>query len=866
VNGEAFAITSSPQVVTLTQQNSGGQLEDIEAYFSDDPACAFTLEDAYFSPTFCTLSNDNPEGAIELVVGTECNMTQFSSVGATNTSWAEHPGCGFYQGGDVWFKFTMPATGAVRIERNNVANINAQFALYGGAPYWQEGSVLECLQLDAAHTLIAPEFIGQEILVRVYNYNNASGGDFELCVFEVTPPVNNDCANAITLPVNATCEMQEFTSIYSGEEEGLGSPGCGFFQGGDVWFNFEMPASGNVRIERNNLVNMNAQYALWAGTCEGFTLLECLQLDAAHTLLADSLAGEMVYIQVFNYNNEDGGTFELCIYEVTPPVNNDCADAIPLTVGSECVMQTFTNEYADEQKNEDWPAPGCGFYQGGDIWFTFEMPASGHARIERSNGGTNAQYAVYTGDCSEFLLYQCAQLTSYMNIHNDTLAGETMYIRVFNYNNEDGGDFDICVWEPNTPDNDFCENAIDLPVGTECTMQTFNNYGCTETDGVAPPPGCGFFNGGDVWFTFTMPASGHLRIERNNLIDANAQFAVYSGTCGNFQVEKCAQLRDFLILHRDDLAGQQLYLRVYNYNSGDGGEFELCLWEPDIPDNDFCEAAFPLTLGDCGTIYSNEHTTETDGTPSPGCGSFNDADVWFTVVVPPSGQMIIDLAPGTNPHPVVALYTGTCESLVQYDCDHNSSDNGTSGYLVVDDPALIGETLYVRVFRYVNINGGDFEICAYDPTECVIYDLSEGNQTACDDQTGFYDQELIIEYLNEPATGSIDVNGELFPITGSPQTITLTDQFANSEFVAVTIFFTDDTTCDFFRNPGYIEPATCYCPADLNDDGLVTAGDLLDFLGDYGCTSNCAADFNQDGQTDTADLLIMLSQIGIVCP
>jgi hypothetical protein len=494
------------------------------------------------------------------------------------------------------------------------------------------------------------------------------------------------------------------------------------------------------------------------------------------------------------------------------------------------------------------------------------MPASGHARIERSNGGTNAQYAVYTGDCSEFLLYQCAQLTSYMNIHNDTLAGETMYIRVFNYNNEDGGDFDICVWEPNTPDNDFCENAIDLPVGTECTMQTFNNYGCTETDGVAPPPGCGFFNGGDVWFTFTMPASGHLRIERNNLIDANAQFAVYSGTCGNFQVEKCAQLRDFLILHRDDLAGQQLYLRVYNYNSGDGGEFELCLWEPDIPDNDFCEAAFPLTLGDCGTIYSNEHTTETDGTPSPGCGSFNDADVWFTVVVPPSGQMIIDLAPGTNPHPVVALYTGTCESLVQYDCDHNSSDNGTSGYLVVDDPALIGETLYVRVFRYVNINGGDFEICAYDPTECVIYDLSEGNQTACDDQTGFYDQELIIEYLNEPATGSIDVNGELFPITGSPQTITLTDQFANSEFVAVTIFFTDDTTCDFFRNPGYIEPATCYCPADLNDDGLVTAGDLLDFLGDYGCTSNCAADFNQDGQTDTADLLIMLSQIGIVCP
>jgi len=53
--------------------------------------------------------------------------------------------------------------------------------------------------------------------------------------------------------------------------------------------------------------------------------------------------------------------------------------------------------------------------------------------------------------------------------------------------------------------------------------------------------------------------------------------------------------------------------------------------------------------------------------------------------------------------------------------------------------------------------------------------------------------------------------------------------------------------------------------ADLNDDGLVNFGDLLQVIGNQGCSFDCSGDLNQNGIVEVSDLLEMLTMMGMVC-
>jgi agmatine/peptidylarginine deiminase len=55
------------------------------------------------------------------------------------------------------------------------------------------------------------------------------------------------------------------------------------------------------------------------------------------------------------------------------------------------------------------------------------------------------------------------------------------------------------------------------------------------------------------------------------------------------------------------------------------------------------------------------------------------------------------------------------------------------------------------------------------------------------------------------------------------------------------------------------------CFADLNNDGIVTAPDLLILLGDFGCMMNCSADITGDAVVNSADVLALLAMFGNNC-
>ena len=58
------------------------------------------------------------------------------------------------------------------------------------------------------------------------------------------------------------------------------------------------------------------------------------------------------------------------------------------------------------------------------------------------------------------------------------------------------------------------------------------------------------------------------------------------------------------------------------------------------------------------------------------------------------------------------------------------------------------------------------------------------------------------------------------------------------------------------------------CFEDLNDDGVVSTPDLVEFLGGFGraATPWSGSDFNGDGVVDTGDLVTLLGRFGAACP
>ena len=104
---------------------------------------------------------------------------------------------------------------------------------------------------------------------------------------------------------------------------------------------------------------------------------------------------------------------------------------------------------------------------------------------------------------------------------------------------------------------------------------------------------------------------------------------------------------------------------------------------------------------------------------------------------------------------------------------------------------------------------------------CTITDITAGAQSVCDPQTQTYSQDIIVTYSDAPATGFLEVNGQQFPITTSPQTVNLVGLAANAADVDVTAFFTDDVACTYTVNALYTAPAACGGQCVIPTNGLV---------------------------------------------
>lgn len=155
------------------------------------------------------------------------------------------------------------------------------------------------------------------------------------------------------------------------------------------------------------------------------------------------------------------------------------------------------------------------------------------------------------------------------------------------------------------------------------------------------------------------------------------------------------------------------------------------------------------------TILSNammdfeRHTTAGlpgSGEPAPPCGDFSNPDIWFSTVVPASGELYIATRSDVLIDGAMAIYSGSCNALTLLACVEDDLC-GLSDFPVTSfDDLMPGEIISIRFWS--NGPAGDFEIrvsetdlipqqfntvgdATYISNECIRLTAAANGQQGC---------------------------------------------------------------------------------------------------------------------------------------
>lgn len=364
-----------------------------------------------------------------------------------------------------------------------------------------------------------------------------------------------DCTNAFDLGTNIalnstscginTAVMDVTITQFTGNQ-------CGQNVVAEVWTMFTI-SDGSLPtylFEAQNTSN-NQPFGLqiFSGNCASLNLLACVNNDPQggggtpfESTVLSNLTNGTYYVRLISYNNS-GWDSEICITQVSAATtNDDCATAIPVSVGADGICTEVTGTNSGATASSGVSAPSCSSYAGGDVWFSVVVPASGNITFATdyaaNNSLTDIGMAIYGGTCGSLSEIDCDDdggngLMSSISATGLT-PGATVYVRVWEYGNNEVGEFDLCFSEPSpSADNQDCSSAQGLC--TDATLNGASNGSGNIADLNATNEGCLYGENESSWYYIEVSTAGNFAftISPDNGTD-DYDFAVwrYAGGVG----------------------------------------------------------------------------------------------------------------------------------------------------------------------------------------------------------------------------------------------------------------------------------------------------------------------------------------------
>ena len=519
--------------------------------------------------------------------------------------------------------------------------------------------------------------------IAIEGWNVASTGAFTMdvtCAGSTPPVVNNQtCITAVEIPVDGSV-------IDSDNSFGDVSPiqpicdAFGVIQ--DVWFSF-VAASATVDCVVTDGTIISSNFSVYSGDCGSLTSLGCnSNITTNSTLSLTTLtAGNTYYVQVWS-NAAEQGTFALSLSD--PSV---CLPAATFGKTSNCPAdETFT------------------------VTADITSLASATSVTVTDNQGSSPQTVTSTGLVT-FGPYANG-LSVTLTVTNDQSPGCNLISPVESY-----------VACP--PANDECSGAYVVTVNPDAscgsvTSGTVAGASASAVDAVA----CFGTEDDDVWFSFVATETAH-SISLSNVLGSTTDLfhSLWTGDCASLTLVPgtCTDANNST--PNGLTVGDTYYIRVNTYTAtpAQTTTFDVCVGTlPPAPDNDLCDNAVALTVGNSVTAFPLVGST-LSALPTAGltfaCQNNRTNDVWYSVEAPASGLLTIetDTTAGTfMTDSVLSVFSGTCGALTEIGCDDDTGNGNFSR--VVLTGLTPGNLLYIGVWRYGTSADGAFQISAYDST------------------------------------------------------------------------------------------------------------------------------------------------------
>lgn len=337
------------------------------------------------------------------------------------------------------------------------------------------------------------------------------------------------------------------------------TPSCGT-PVNDIWTQFTITNGPlNILIEGSgfdssgnggNARDLDFEVYSSTGTCSGFTVIGCANNNVnggAESLTLNGLANGTYYIRFYSGINGTILNADLCITATStppppaPPANDDCANAIPVAVGADgiCTEVTGTNTDATDSGVLN---PSCSFYQGGDVWYSIVVPPSGNVTFASDYADANSLVdigmAIYSGTCASLTEVDCDDDSGNGTMSSISAsgltAGATLFVRVWEYGNDEFGNFDLCFSEPPSSDaNQDCSSS--QGICTDATLNGNSNGAGNITDLNVTNQDCLSVEHQSSWFNLEIATPGSFEFTLspdNNSDDYDFSIWVYPSGAG----------------------------------------------------------------------------------------------------------------------------------------------------------------------------------------------------------------------------------------------------------------------------------------------------------------------------------------------
>jgi hypothetical protein len=260
-----------------------------------------------------------------------------------------------------------------------------------------------------------PVVAGQTYRIRVAGFNNAVGSFAIRATMTINPPPNDLCVNAIPVTVGnpAACGTTLCGATPTPAGTLVPAPCGGSLNSPDVWYRFTPACSGPVTMTTCFTCPPSGTFdtvlSVYTGNCGGplnqvaggcnddapagpciGTLQSYVQFNAT--------AGVTYYVRIAGFVGQTGD-FRLNINQtVTPPANDLCVNATPITAG--------TYAWNNCGANTDGPTNSSCVPQR-DVWFSYTAPCSGLVQLSTCGSAIDTSLAVYFGPCTALNLMTC---------------------------------------------------------------------------------------------------------------------------------------------------------------------------------------------------------------------------------------------------------------------------------------------------------------------------------------------------------------------------------------------------------------------------------------------------------------------------